>query len=67
MPQFVKKAKEVLPGLKVEPALARQDIDRVYMDMAEYANYGAVPRKESPGGLLTEAFDEALKRLRYRD
>lgn len=67
LPQFVKKAKEVLPGLKVEPALARQDIDRVYMDMAEYANYGAVPRKESPGGLLTEAFDEALKRLRYRD
>jgi hypothetical protein len=65
--QFINKAKEVLPNLKIEPALARQDIDRVYMDMAEYAKYGAVPRTESPGGLLTEAFDEALKRLRYRD
>lgn len=65
--QFINKAKEVLPGIKVEPALARQDIDRVYMDMSEYAGFGAVPREESPGGLLTTAFDEALKRLRYRD
>lgn len=68
MPQLLKKIKEVVPKIKFDTGISKQDVDRVYMvrnpddyGTPTYADFGAQPRQS---GLL-DALDERLRKERY--
>jgi uncharacterized protein with LGFP repeats len=64
--EMVDKAKSIVPGLKVKPALSTEGIDRKYFERPDYAQFGATPREANRKGQLTQVFDELLKAKGYR-
>lgn len=63
---IVNKAKGVIPGLKIKPALSTEGVDRKYFERPDYPQFGATPRETNRQGQLTQAFDEMLKAKGYR-
>lgn len=68
VPQLLKKIKEIVPDVKYETGISRQDVDRVYMvrnpdefGTLTYADFGATPRQS---GLL-DTLDERLRQENY--
>lgn len=68
VPQLIKKIKEIVPSVKFETGISRQDVDRIYMvrkpdefGTPTYADFGATPRQS---GLL-DALDERLRQESY--
>ena len=68
VPQLLKKIKEIVPDVKFETGISRQDVDRVYMvrkpdefGTPTYADFGATPRQS---GLL-DTLDERLRQESY--
>jgi hypothetical protein len=68
VPQLLKKIKEVVPGIKYETGISKQDVDRIYMVRSPddfgtptYADFGATPRQ--PG--LLDTLDETLRMADY--
>jgi hypothetical protein len=68
VPQLLKKIKEVVPGIKYETGISKQDVDRIYMvrnpddfGTPTYADFGATPRQ--PG--LLDTLDETLRMADY--
>jgi hypothetical protein len=68
VPQLLKKIKEVVPDIKYETGISKQDVDRIYMVRSPddfgtptYADFGATPRQ--PG--LLDTLDETLRMADY--
>jgi hypothetical protein len=68
VPQLLKKIKEVVPDIKYETGISKQDVDRIYMvrnpddfGTPTYADFGATPRQ--PG--LLDTLDETLRMADY--
>lgn len=68
VPQLLKKIKEIVPDVKFETGISRQDVDRIYMvrkpdefGTPTYADFGATPRQS---GLL-DTLDERLRQESY--
>jgi len=68
VPQLLKKIKEIVPDVKFETGISKQDVDRIYMvrnpdefGTPTYADFGATPR---PSGLL-DTLDERLRQESY--
>lgn len=68
VPQLMKKIKEVVPDIKYETGISKQDVDRIYMVRSPddfgtptYADFGATPRQ--PG--LLDTLDETLRMADY--
>jgi hypothetical protein len=68
VPQLLKKIKEVVPNIKYETGISKQDVDRIYMVRSPddfgtptYADFGATPRQ--PG--LLDTLDETLRMADY--
>jgi len=68
VPQLLKKIKEIVPNVKFETGISKQDVDRIYMvrnpdefGTPTYADFGATPR---PSGLL-DTLDERLRQESY--
>lgn len=68
VPQLLKKIKEVVPDIKYETGISKQDVDRIYMvrnpdnfGTPTYADFGATPRQ--PG--LLDTLDESLRMADY--
>jgi hypothetical protein len=68
VPQLLKKIKEVVPGIKYETGISKQDVDRIYMvrnpddfGTPTYADFGATPKQ--PG--LLDTLDETLRMADY--
>lgn len=68
VPGLLKRIKEVVPKIKFETGISKQDVDRVYMvrnpddfGTPTYADFGA---KERQSGLL-DSMDEKLRKKRY--
>jgi hypothetical protein len=68
VPQLIKKIKEIVPDVKFETGISKQDVDRIYMvrkpdefGTPTYADFGATPRQS---GLL-DTLDERLRQESY--
>ena len=68
VPQLLKKIREVVPDIKYETGISKQDVDRIYMVRSPddfgtptYADFGATPRQ--PG--LLDTLDETLRMADY--
>jgi hypothetical protein len=68
VPQLLKKIKDVVPDIKYETGISKQDVDRIYMVRSPddfgtptYADFGATPRQ--PG--LLDTLDETLRMADY--
>jgi hypothetical protein len=68
IPQLLKQIKEVVPDIKYETGISKQDVDRIYMvrnpddfGTPTYADFGATPRQ--PG--LLDTLDETLRMADY--
>lgn len=68
VPQLIKKIKEIVPSVKFETGISRQDVDRIYMvrkpdefGTPTYADFGATPRQSG----LFDALDERLRQESY--
>lgn len=68
VPQLLKKIKEVVPDIKYETGISKQDVDRIYMVRSPddfgtptYADFGATPRQ--PG--LLDTLDQTLRMADY--
>ena len=68
VPQLLKKIKEIVPDVKFETGISKQDVDRIYMvrkpdefGTPTYADFGATPRQS---GLL-DTLDERLRQESY--
>jgi hypothetical protein len=66
--QLLKKIQEIVPDVKYETGISKQDVDRIYMvrnpddfGTPTYANFGATPRQS---GLL-DSLDERLRMADY--
>ena len=68
VPGLMKKIKEIVPDVKFETGISKQDVDRIYMvrnpddfGTPTYADFGATPRQS---GLL-DSLDERLRMTDY--
>lgn len=68
VPGLMKKIKEIVPDVKFETGISKQDVDRIYMvrnpddfGTPTYADFGATPRQS---GLL-DSMDERLRMADY--
>jgi hypothetical protein len=68
VPGLIKKIKEIVPDVKFETGISKQDVDRIYMvrnpddyGTPTYADFGATPRQS---GLL-DSLDERLRMTDY--
>jgi hypothetical protein len=68
VPGLMKKIKEIVPDVKYETGISKQDVDRIYMvrnpddfGTPTYADFGATPRQS---GLL-DSLDERLRMADY--
>lgn len=68
IPQLIDKIKKIVPGVKFETGISRQDVDRIYMvrnpdefGTPTYEDFGATSR---PSGLL-DTLDERLRQESY--
>jgi hypothetical protein len=68
VPQLLKQIQEIVPNVKYETGISKQDVDRIYMvrkpddfGTPTYADFGATPRQS---GLL-DSLDERLRMADY--
>lgn len=68
VPSLIKKIKEIIPDVKFDTGISKQDVDRIYMvrtpddfGTPTYSDFGATPRQS---GLL-DSLDERLRMADY--